>query len=52
MGVTVEDGLVTVTPKDYRGLTAANVYTLTPTGGGDGAQVMVWTDNCHENEFC
>lgn len=50
--VTVVDGLITVTPTTYMGLTAVNVYTLQPTGGGDGIQVPGWTDNCNANDFC
>lgn len=50
--VAVNNGIIVVTPKSYMGLTAVNVYTLTPIGGGNGMQISGWNDNCQDNDFC
>lgn len=50
--IAVTDGVIAVTPNAYKGLTAADVYTLTPTGGGNGAQITSWSESCANNTFC
>ena len=50
--VTVTDGTVTVTPENFKGISNADIYTLTPTGGGGGTAVTSWADNCATNALC
>lgn len=50
--VTVSNGEITVTPKNFRSVTSSDVYTLTPTGGGSGVAITGWSDNCATNQFC
>lgn len=50
--VAVTDGVIVVTPQVYKGLIATDTYTLTPTGGGNGAQITAWTEVCNNNTFC
>jgi len=50
--VSVTDGVIVVTPNPINGLLATDLYTLTPTGGGMGAQISNWSETCANNEFC
>ena len=50
--VAVADGVITVTPAAAKGLAATDTYTLTPTGGGNGAQITAWTESCGNGIFC
>ena len=50
--VVVSAGVITVTPKSYKGLDPADVYTLSPVGGGNGQNVSEWLDNCDVTEMC
>ncbi|MGB5325304.1 MAG: prepilin-type N-terminal cleavage/methylation domain-containing protein, partial [Pseudomonadales bacterium] len=50
--VSVVDGVIAITPKAYKGLSAADIYTLTPTGGGNGAQITNWAESCATTTFC
>lgn len=50
--VVVADGVITVTPATFKGLVAADTYILTPTGGGNGAQITAWTETCTNAELC
>ena len=48
--ISVAAGVIQVTPTAKNGLTAADVYTLTPTW--DGTKISTWTENCANSEFC
>jgi len=50
--VVVTDGAITVTPKNFKGLTGENTYTLTPTGGGNGVKIVSWTETCGAPDLC
>jgi prepilin-type N-terminal cleavage/methylation domain-containing protein len=50
--VAVASGVITVTPATVKGLVAADTYILTPTGGGNGAQITAWTETCTNAELC
>ena len=50
--VAVTDGAITVTPKNFKGLNGENTYTLTPTGGGNGAKIVRWTETCGAPDLC
>lgn len=50
--VAVTAGVIVVTPNAVSGITAADTYTLTPTGGGNGAQITSWAQTCANNDFC
>lgn len=50
--VAVADGVITVTPAVFKGIVAADTYTLTPTGGGAGAQITAWTEACANAVYC
>ena len=50
--VAVADGVITVTPQNFKGLTSANTYTLAPTGGGNGAKISKWTETCADPDLC
>ena len=51
--VAVADGVITVVPVDgWKGLATADEYTLTPTGGGNGAQITAWVEACADTELC
>lgn len=50
--VAVVEGVITVTPNAYKGLTSDDVYVLTPIGGGNGQNVSDWVDNCDTNQLC
>jgi len=50
--VAVVDGVITVTPNTYKTITPADVYVLTPVGGGGGTAIALWTDNCATHAFC
>jgi len=52
LSVALEDGVITVTPRNYLGITTSDVYVLTPSGGGDGQRVQAWTDNCGSSDYC
>ena len=45
--VAVSNGVITVTPNAVKGITAANTYVLTPTGGVTaGSPITAWTETC------
>ncbi|MBT8140667.1 MAG: prepilin-type N-terminal cleavage/methylation domain-containing protein [Gammaproteobacteria bacterium] len=48
--VSVVDGVIQITPAAVKGLTAADIYTLTPTWGG--SKITSWAENCANSEFC
>lgn len=50
--IAVTNGVILVTPNAVNGVTAADTYTLTPTGGGNGLQITAWTETCANNDFC
>lgn len=50
--VTVIEGVITITPKNYKGVTSDKIYVLTPIGGGNGQNVSEWMDNCDTNQLC
>ena len=50
--VTVIEGVITITPKNYKGVTSDKTYVLTPVGGGNGQNVSEWMDNCNTNQLC
>jgi len=51
--VAVVAGEITVTPVDgWRGLATADTYVLTPTGGGNGAQITAWAETCTNATLC
>lgn len=50
--VAVVDGSITVTPKNFQGLSSVDTYTLAPTGGGNGAQITAWTETCADPDLC
>lgn len=46
--VNVVDGVITVTPKAFSGVAAANTYVLTPSGGATaGAAITSWAETCN-----
>ncbi len=50
--IAVADGAITVTPNAVNGIVAADTYTLTPTGGGNGAAITAWVETCANPELC
>ena len=51
--VDVTDGVITVVPVNgWKGLATADEYELSPTGGGNGAQITGWTEACANTELC
>lgn len=50
--IAVNNGVIMVTPSVQNGLVAADTYTLSPTGGGNGVQITAWTESCANNDFC
>lgn len=51
--VGVVDGTITVVPvNQWKGLLTADTYVLTPTGGGNGAQITAWTETCTNATLC
>ena len=51
--VGVVDGVITVVPVNgWKGLATADTYVLTPTGGGNGAQITAWAETCTNAEVC
>ena len=50
--VAVEDGVITVTPTTFKTITPSDVYLLTPVGGGNGAAITRWDNNCDGHAFC
>ena len=50
--VAVTDGVIVITPAAVKGLTAADIYTLSPTGGGNGVQISEWAETCANSAFC
>lgn|GEM_PF-2531881 len=52
LSVAVDAGIITITPRNYRGVTALDTYILTPSGGGNGAAIESWSDNCSTHRLC
>lgn len=50
--VAVANGVITVTPNASNGVLATDTYTLTPTGGGNGAQITAWVETCANTIYC
>ena len=51
--VAVADGVITVVPVNgWKGLVTADEYSLTPTGGGSGAQITAWVGACANTTLC
>ena len=50
--IAVVDGVITVTPKTYKTITPADIYVLTPVGGGGGTAITQWNHNCATHAFC
>lgn len=50
--IAVVDGVITVTPNTYKTITPADIYELTPVGGGGGTAITQWNDNCATHAFC
>ena len=50
--VAVADGVITVTPKSFKGIVAEDTYILTPTGGGSGAAITAWVATCTNTKLC
>lgn len=51
--VGVVSGVITVTPVNgWRGLATGDTYILTPTGGGNGAQITAWVETCTNATLC
>ena len=50
--VAVTDGTIVVTPNAAKGIVATDTYTLTPTGGGNGAQITAWAETCANGIYC
>lgn len=51
--VAVASGVITVVPVNgWRGLVTADEYELTPTGGGNGAQITAWVEACANTTLC
>jgi prepilin-type N-terminal cleavage/methylation domain-containing protein len=44
--ITISDGVIEITPNAVNGIASDNTYTLTPTGGGNGAAITLWEENC------
>lgn len=52
LSVSVMAGEITITPQNYKGVTSSDIYVLVPTGGGSGAAILSWTDNCASHRLC
>lgn len=50
--VAVTDGVILVTPNAVNGILVGDTYTLTPTGGGNGAQITAWVETCANGLYC
>ena len=50
--IAVMNGVITVTPTAFKTITPPDVYTLTPLGGGNGAAITRWDNNCDGHAFC
>ena len=50
--VGVTDGVILVTPNAVKGVVATDTYTLTPTGGGNGAAITAWVATCANTTLC
>lgn len=50
--IAVASGVITVTPNAINGILATDTYTLTPTGGGNGAQITAWNETCANGLYC
>lgn len=50
--IIVGDGVITVTPTAFKTITPSDIYVLTPVGGGSGAAISQWNDNCAAHTFC
>lgn len=50
--ISVTDGTIQITPNAVNGLAATDLYTLVPTGGGNGAPITQWSETCANNTFC
>ena len=50
--VVIDSGVITITPKNYKGVRSTDIYTLSPSGGGNGAAITGWTDNCDGHRLC
>ena len=50
--VAVANGIIVVTPTAFSGILATDLFTLTPTGGGNGAAITAWTKTCANAELC
>lgn len=48
----VVPGEIIVTSKAAKGVEAGVTYKLTPTGGGNGAQITAWTEDCSDGIYC
>lgn len=50
--ILVTAGEITITPENYKGVSSSDIYVLVPTGGGSGAAIISWTDNCAAHRLC